>query len=195
MDEIDRLELLFDSVDESRKELFDRLHIDYSRFAQVLGRKVSLRARELIDIAAAFPAFEYWILTGKEIPAVGQIRPMTKQEEREWWADITKKTIEYMGDVDALLNHLLNLQMKYSLRLKGGVLSRGAINKWANGDIPPRPESRVLLLLICKETIWVPKIREAIYIYGLWKQAFPKTTPKSFAAEFRLKSMRYIKLE
>lgn len=83
MDEIDRLNLLFGYIDESKKAVLADVGIDYKRFAQVLGRKVSLRATEIIKIAGRFPEFEYWILTGKEMPEVGQISPMTQAAQRE----------------------------------------------------------------------------------------------------------------
>lgn len=90
---------------------------------------------------------------------------MTKHEEREWWSDIAKKAIAYIGDVDGVLDRLTNLQAKYFLQLKGEALTKTAINKGVNGEVSPCPEARVLLLLICKQAIWMPKIREAIYIW------------------------------
>lgn len=83
MDEIDRLKLLFGTIDSSKKAVLEKLGIDYNRFAQVMGRKQALRAKELIQIAGEFPEHEYWILTGKEMPEVGQISPMTKAAQRE----------------------------------------------------------------------------------------------------------------
>jgi hypothetical protein len=49
----------------------------------VLRRKVALRSKELSSIAALFPEFEYWILSGKELPQAGQISPMTKATQSE----------------------------------------------------------------------------------------------------------------
>lgn len=83
MDEIDRLRLLFGMIEVSKKSVLEKVSIDYNRFAQVMGRKQALRAKELIQIAEEFPEFEYWILTGKEMPEVGQVSPMTKAAQKE----------------------------------------------------------------------------------------------------------------
>lgn len=78
MDEIDRLRVLFSLAKCSRKSVLHKLGIDYNRFAQVMGRRQELRASELIKIAGEFPEYEYWILTGKELPAAGQHSPFSK---------------------------------------------------------------------------------------------------------------------
>lgn len=83
MDEIDRLNLLFGCIDKSKKAVLEEAGVDYDRFAQVLRRKVALRSKELSSIAALFPEFEYWILSGKELPQAGQISPMTKAKQSE----------------------------------------------------------------------------------------------------------------
>ena len=83
MDEIDRLNLLFGVIDQSKKAVLEEAGVDYDRFAQILRRKVALRAKELSSIAALFPEFEYWLLSGKELPEAGQISPMTKAAQKE----------------------------------------------------------------------------------------------------------------
>lgn len=83
MDEIDRLRLLFGVIEVSKKSVLEKLGIDYNRFAQVMGRRQALRANELIQIANEFPEYEYWLLTGKEIPEAGQVSPMTKIAQKE----------------------------------------------------------------------------------------------------------------
>ncbi|HEX7762732.1 MAG TPA: hypothetical protein VF433_03885 [Cellvibrio sp.] len=79
MDEIDRLNCLWQVIGISRKSLLEKLGIDYNRFGQVMARKQALRAKELIQIAAEFPEYEYWILTGKELPIVKQSNPMSPE--------------------------------------------------------------------------------------------------------------------
>jgi hypothetical protein len=83
MDEIDRLNLLFGNIKQSKKLVLKNAGVNYDRFAQVMGRKVELRAKELTAIAGQFPEFEYWILTGKELPEKGWISPMTKAAHQE----------------------------------------------------------------------------------------------------------------
>src|SRR5690554_5981119 len=103
MDEIDRIRLFFTLMGIKRKPLLEKLGIDYNRFAQVMGRKQALRAKELIQIAGEFPEYEYWILSGKDMPEVEQLNPMSKiAVERREDERLRKKQIERLED---LRNH------------------------------------------------------------------------------------------
>ncbi len=62
--------------------MLEELGIDYNRFAQVMARKQALRAKELIQIAGEFPEYEYWILTGKEMPALEHRNPMSEEDKK-----------------------------------------------------------------------------------------------------------------
>ena len=41
-----------------------------------------MRASEIEALAKLWPEYAYWLTTGKEIPEVGQISPMTKKAQR-----------------------------------------------------------------------------------------------------------------
>lgn len=73
--EIERVENL------TREELAKRMGVSYTRLRNLVGGQTKFRIDDLEALAAIFPAYEYWIYSGKELPESGQISPMTKEAQ------------------------------------------------------------------------------------------------------------------
>jgi hypothetical protein len=56
--------------------------VSSKRWSNVKYSSAEMRADELINLGKAFPEYAYWLITGKEIPEVGQISPMTKRTKK-----------------------------------------------------------------------------------------------------------------
>lgn len=74
--EIERVENL------TREELARKIGITYTRLRNLVGGQTKFRMDDLEALCTVFPEYEYWIYTGKEIPQVGLISPMTKQRSQ-----------------------------------------------------------------------------------------------------------------
>jgi transcriptional regulator with XRE-family HTH domain len=67
----------------TREELARKIDITYTRLRNLVGGQTKFRMEDLEAISAIYPEYEYWIYTGKELPAGGQISPMTKAAQSE----------------------------------------------------------------------------------------------------------------
>jgi aspartate carbamoyltransferase regulatory subunit len=53
--------------------------IDKKRWANVKSENSEMRAKELQALSLVWPEYSVWLISGEEIPEVGQISPLTKK--------------------------------------------------------------------------------------------------------------------
>lgn len=79
MDVVDRIELLLKLQSLKKKDLPDKTGIPQSRWQRVFNRSVKTRHEDVEAVSSLFPQYEYWLFTGKELPAAGQVSPLTEK--------------------------------------------------------------------------------------------------------------------
>jgi|TARA_B100001059_G_C17485249_1_gene403622 hypothetical protein len=79
---IDRFLLLIETEGVKFPWLERNTGIGSTRWNSVKRRTVEMRASEIEALAKLWPEYAYWLTTGKEIPEVGQISPITKKAQR-----------------------------------------------------------------------------------------------------------------
>lgn len=79
---IDRFLLLLETEGVKFPWLEKHSGIGRTRWNSVKRRTVEMRASEIEVLAQLWPEYAYWLTTGKEIPEVGQISPMTKRTKK-----------------------------------------------------------------------------------------------------------------
>lgn len=67
----------------TREELARKIDITYTRLRNLVGGQTKFRMDDLEALCAVFPEYEYWIYTGKEILAAGQVSPSTKAAQKK----------------------------------------------------------------------------------------------------------------
>jgi hypothetical protein len=78
---IERLFVIWDEERLTAKWLAERTGVKETRWYEIRRRKV-MRTNELEVFQKLFPEYDYWVMSGKEIPEAGQISPMTKKLTR-----------------------------------------------------------------------------------------------------------------
>ncbi|WP_221801660.1 hypothetical protein [Oceanobacter mangrovi] len=79
---VDRLNLLLDLEKVKMPWLEQKTGIKAGKWHKVRRRENEMKTSELEAIAQVWPEYAYWLTTGLELPAAGQISPMTKWEQQ-----------------------------------------------------------------------------------------------------------------
>lgn len=83
MDVIERITLIIKAEELTREQLAAKTGVSYTRWQNVMNKKAKIRLEDIEALGNALPEYAYWLAFGKELPACGQISPMTKKEQND----------------------------------------------------------------------------------------------------------------
>lgn len=83
MDSLERIKKVISEEKLKRDDLVQKTGLSYTRWQSVLSGKAKVRLEDIESMAEAFPEYAYWLAFGKELPACGQISPMTKKVQND----------------------------------------------------------------------------------------------------------------
>ncbi|WP_221801965.1 hypothetical protein [Oceanobacter mangrovi] len=79
---LDRFKLLIRIEDVKMPWLEQATGIEKKRWSNVRDGNAKMLAAEIQALGEVWPEYAYWLASGKELPAAGQISPMTKWEQQ-----------------------------------------------------------------------------------------------------------------
>jgi len=71
----DRLNKVIEKKGVKPKEMEELTHIDRMKWSNLKRKSIRATEEHIEAICRLFPEYAYWIVTGKEIPEVGQFSP------------------------------------------------------------------------------------------------------------------------